>query len=473
MAVVNEVITKFGYQGSVSPLENFNKGLGQSIKALGVSIVAVSAATVAFGMWTRQISEAIGETLHLSQETGVAIEAIQELGFVASVTGSSNQALEKSIASLSSKIGEAGQQGNETFQRLGISVRDANGQIKTADNILSEVGQRFKSLGLSLSEQRTYSEALGIDPSLLKLTKLTRNELGKLREEAQANGVITKKQAEDAEALNDSNSRLKATYQAMSKQLAATLAPTMKNTIDTVREFLLANKELIQDGIKVVIEFIGELAKALVRLAPFLAVAVGVFVALKIATLGWAGALALVFSPVVLIIAAIAGAILIIDDLIVAFQGGDSVIAGIFQDWLGWDIRPALVGIVDAFKNAITVIKKLFTDDFATGLYEIFIQPFTRLFQYIKSQISNVLPDWAIKLIDGEEQERKVSPEAAGLIARNREELWGSAQTSNNVTQDIKIEIKTDNPQVAASMVNDGLQEQLKDAKTQFSRGGQ
>jgi hypothetical protein len=62
------------------------------------------------------------------------------------------------------KIGDAAQKGSDDFARLGISVRDSNGQIKTADVILSEVSKRFNDLNLSMQEQQSFASALGIDP---------------------------------------------------------------------------------------------------------------------------------------------------------------------------------------------------------------------------------------------------------------------------------------------------------------------
>ena len=47
MAAVSEIITKFSFQGSTKPLEDYNNSLGRSIKLLGAMGAAFGAATFA------------------------------------------------------------------------------------------------------------------------------------------------------------------------------------------------------------------------------------------------------------------------------------------------------------------------------------------------------------------------------------------------------------------------------------------
>ena len=99
------------------------------------------------------------------------------------------------------------------------------------------------------------------------------------------------------------------------------------------------------------VELVVDLVNALKRLAPFILATGVAFGIATIGTSGFATALGLVFFPA----AGILAALLILDDLIVAFQGGNSLIAKLFQELLGFDIQPVLKTIVSGFKEAFKV----------------------------------------------------------------------------------------------------------------------
>ena len=51
VAVIQELVTKFGFMGSTKPLADYNVSLGSSIKLLGGMLVGLEAAAGAFSMW--------------------------------------------------------------------------------------------------------------------------------------------------------------------------------------------------------------------------------------------------------------------------------------------------------------------------------------------------------------------------------------------------------------------------------------
>ena len=374
MAIVNEVITQFGFKGSAKPLTNYNAALGQSIKFLGASALAIKGLTVAFQAFVFRTTAALDPMIQLSRTTGVAVETMQELGFAASVSGSSLEAVQSSMGGLSEKIGEAAQRGSEDFARLGISVRKANGDVKSADEVFGELGKRFKDLDLSLGEQRSFAQKLGIDSTLIQLLNKSGAEVDALRVKAKALGVVSGADANLAASLNDSLTTLKFGFGAVQNAIAIGFAPQLKEMTSGFIDFLIANKTLITEGISKTISFVFELAKAMKRLMPVL-VGIGlVFAASQVAAIGFGTVMATIFSPVVLITAGIVALLLIVDDLIVAFHGGNSVIANFFQSF-GIDIVPVLQVIVDAFLAMMdriiaiwTSIGSIFGDVFSAAI---------------------------------------------------------------------------------------------------------
>ena len=354
MAVVTELITKFGFEGSTKPLKDYNNSLGESIKLLGAMGAAFGAATFAVAKWASGVSQSLQPLFDLSEQTGVAVASLQELSFAAEQSGSSSQALESSISGLSAKIGEAAQKGSEEFSRLGISVRDANGNVKDADAILGEVGNSFKRLGLSMSEQQGYAEALGIDPSLISMLSQTSAETDKLKQRARDLGItLSPEDKKGLKEYNESISEMDSAMSGLKNQIAVAIVPELEGLAEGFSDLLAKNNEWIVDGVEATVEFVVDLVDALKRLAPFILAAGAAFAIATIGTSGFAAALGFVLSPAVLITAGILAIALVLDDLIVAFRGGDSVIANFFEEFFGWDIQPLLKDIVAVFKEVV------------------------------------------------------------------------------------------------------------------------
>jgi len=368
MAQVTELITKFSFEGSTSPLKDYNSSLGKSVKLLGAMGAALGMAAFAVAKWASGVSQSLQPLFDLSEQTGVAVASIQELSFVAEQSGSSAQALESSLSGLGAKIGEAAQKGSEDFSRLGISVRDANGHVKSTDTILDEVGNSFKRLGLSMAEQQGFAEALGIDSSLISMLRQTSAETEKLKQRARDLGItLSPEDIKGLKEYNESIAEMDAAMSGLKNKIAVAIVPELEDLAESFSDLLAENQEWIVEGVEATVELVVDLVDALKRLAPFILATGAAFAVATIGTAGFATALGLVFSPA----AGILAALLILDDLIVAFQGGNSVIANLFQELLGFDIQPVLKTIVSGFKEAFKVVTELVTGLF-DGIVKIF-----------------------------------------------------------------------------------------------------
>ena len=356
MAEVTELITKFSFEGSTKPLIDYNSGLGESVKLLGAMGVALGAAAFAVAKWAGGVSQSLQPLFDLSEQTGVAVASLQELSFAAEQSGSSSQALESSISGLSAKIGEAAQKGSEEFTRLGISVRDnVTGEVKKADEFLIEVGKRFKEKNLSIPEQQGFAEALGIDPSLISMLSQTSAEIEKLKQRARDLGItLSPEDKKSLEEYNRSIAEMDSAMSGLKNLIAVAIVPELEGLAEGFSDLLAKNNEWIVDGVEATVEVIVDLVDALKRLAPFILAAGAAFAIATIGTSGFAAALGFVLSPAVLIAAGILAIALVLDDLIVAFRGGDSVIANFFANFGdGWDIQPLLKDIVAVFKEVV------------------------------------------------------------------------------------------------------------------------
>lgn len=532
MAVVNELVTKFSFVGDLAPQREFNENLKLSIGLLaGVGTALIGAAGGLFA-WAGGILDTIDPLAQLNRETGVSVEAIQTLGYVATVSGSSAEAMSASLAGLAKATGDASRglgRGKKAFEDLGISVRDSEGNVKSADKVLEELRQRFEKLGTSMEEQKSIIASLGIDASLIQTLNLTSEEIAGLTEKALKLGVVTKEQADAAAQYNDSLATLKFGMKSIQNTVAVGFAPAMTSLTDRFITFLEVNHELIEGGLKYLGEILVSTIGFISRMTPLVLSLGAAFVVAKLATGGFAAIMGFVTSPVVLITAAIVALLLIVDDLITAFQGGQSVIADFFMEFFGIDIVPIMHDIVDAFMGMVSavlailqplfdswaamfdVVIKLFKGDFAGALDSLkesfslwidFIKgAFGAMFNFlaagwgqildgIKQGAMSILPDWAVDLISsGESPGADAAANAGPLPSGSGQDAWdvpgmspndvmgmtpaGNTSINNSqVKQDIKIDISTSDPKAAGAAVDNALQDQLKTAKTQVNRGG-
>jgi phage-related protein len=382
MAIVNEVVTKFSFAGNLSPLQRFNSGLDGIIAGLAGVAAATAGAAVAVAGFTKSVAASVDPTIQLSRATGVAVETLQELQFAAATNGSSVESLNASIERFSIRIGEAAKSGNEDFQRLGISIRNASGDVKSTDELLQDVQKSFARLSLSQAEKIGFAERLGIDPSLVQLLSLTEEQLAATRQEAERIGVFSTEQGNALASLTDEFTRVGFAIDTLKVDIAAGLAPVIRGIADDFKNFLADNRELIVKGISFVTKGIIALSESFVRLAPVLGVVAAGFVTLKIATLGFAGALGVLASPIVITTGFIAGIVLSLDDLIVALSGGESAIASFFSS--------IVTGALDFIIEGIESIREA-TADLADDIANFLGKDVTGVISSVISNIGNAI----------------------------------------------------------------------------------
>ncbi|EKS7703267.1 hypothetical protein QCL74_002915 [Salmonella enterica] len=430
MAIVNELITKFGFIGDLAPQETFNANLKASIGLLAGLGAAIAGSAAGVAGWVTSISQSIDPLVQFSRETGVAIETVQTLGYAASVNGSSVDALQASLGEMTKRVGEFVSTGEgeakDVAERLGLQFKDMNGQVKNSNVIFRELADKLH--GMSQAEKFSVLDKMGIDRSMVQLLSMTGEEISSLQNKAEALGVVTQDQADQFAAYNDSLTTLGKGFDGIKFQVAVGFVPVLKDLVDGFTDFLIANKDLIKNGLAHLGEIIFSVMGMIRRFLPIIGLITTGFVAWKIAAIGLRTVLATIFSPVVLITAAIVAVVLVIDDLLTAMEGGQSVIADFFKDNWGIDIVPALkeakaslmafinyaIGVFEPLADAIAsmfrmvwhLITGAFTGDFqdamkdAQNVFDSFIAFITGAFGVVGDAIKYVFGDAGAFVVD-------------------------------------------------------------------------
>jgi hypothetical protein len=478
--VVNDLVTKFSFVGDTDKLDEYNTGLGGSIGLLAAFYTTLAAGSAAFAVWADGVLTGVDALDKLSNETGVAVGKIQELNFIAGQTQSTAAAVESTIRGLGQTIGQAAQQGSEDFARLGISVRDSNGQIKKADVVLGEVGARFKSLSLSLNEQQHFASALGIDTSLLQAMGKTGAELANMRDRARELGVLTDEQAEQAGEYKQALNGLWFGLNSVKQLVAIGVAPELSKLAANFTQLLADNKDWIVEGIQATVRWVGNLFDAFARLTPVFAIVVAGFVAMKLAAGGFAVVAGVLLSPVVLVTAAIVTLLAIVDDLIVAFDGGNSVIANFFKDTFDIDIVKALTRAFEFLvTNGLGPMRLAF--DTIAGAIGFAFGGLKMLVDLIADFVQSDAFSAVLGLFDGlpsffgfgdATPSGQIPPSGFNIPPGAGAPTAGMSTDNRRIDQNNEINIFTNDAAAAGRAVSDGLQGQLENANTQLAVGG-
>lgn len=116
------------------------------VSALGAAVVATTAAVVILAART---AEANAKLFYTAQAAGVSFGELQRFDAAAKVVGVSSEGMALGLERMSRSAIKAAESSNfssTSWGRLGITVRDSSGQLKTTSDLMAEVSDRFSSM---------------------------------------------------------------------------------------------------------------------------------------------------------------------------------------------------------------------------------------------------------------------------------------------------------------------------------------
>lgn len=407
MAVVDELVTLLSFKtspGTEKAIKSIKDGIATLKSEVTKWAAAATAAGAATSAFLLSASNKAIELQKLSQATNLSTDSLQQWQYAAEAVGASSAAvtsdLESLLKTMSSPIpGEL----NMELMMLGVSVHNASGQLRGADEVLKDVGDKLNKMSSARAVQ--WAERVGISNDTLMLLKQGRQGLSELFEEAQLVGAIIPEDAINRGAeLSKSIKTLKTVFQALGNSIALSFAPNLKKVVDNFKQFLINNADFVRQGLGITIDGVsrgfGRFWDILVKIKdgfvallqpmqPFLKNMDAVKVVAGLVTGALAGFLALMAPAIIqfaAIGAAIAGVSLVIEDFITWMQGGESVIGdviGAFSRWM--DKFPEL-------KEDLKSVGQVFADVFNAipGLIDKCIDKIEDMFPVINKILSGL-----------------------------------------------------------------------------------
>jgi len=367
--VLKDFLTRLGFEVDEAGAKKFNSALataGTRAAAFGAAIQAMAVGAYAA---IYKIAESKSQLLALADAVDVPVARLEELGFVAEQTGASAEALNSSLEGLTEALGQAsiGQGGLETFHRLGISVRDSNGELRNSADLLLEVGEKLN--GMDTAKATMFLGQLGIDRSLVRMLTSDVSGLRKTYQDMyQAVGVDSQKAAEDSRAFVGEVKALYTMVKLVGDGLAAIFVGQMGEDVVRFRKLIQENVGKIIPVIKTIVEWVLKIGKVFFTLTARLASWVGMLIDwfnkldsstqnLILGVMGFAAAwrwlnLSFLMTPLGMLLTGFLALLALIDDFMVWKSGGKSLI-----DWGPWaaDIET----IIGALGQVMTVLGQL------------------------------------------------------------------------------------------------------------------
>ena len=297
-------------------IENALKGDKAAAQGVGIALSAMGAAiTASIGLAVHQVSESGAEIYNLSRKTGLAVGTLSALNVVAQETGTNL----KSLA-----IGALFMQRNavntpEKFTAIGVSVRDANGQFKTAAALWDETISALQRMKDPVERNAAAFGLFGRSGrEMIAILSMDREAYQQMMAAAGESSAMTEEQARTAYEYHSATILLKTSVGMLVREVITALLPSLIVVLKWLREavvwtknFAAAHPTLTKVLIIAAAAF-GVLASAIgaaIILAPGLAILIGLLGGEALTA--FAGAL-IGLLPELIIIAAIAAGIWLI-----------------------------------------------------------------------------------------------------------------------------------------------------------------
>lgn len=368
---------------------------GGFLAELGIVGAAIGFATHELLEHTEQTAEAGHQTEELAQQLGLEIQELQTLrgGFM--LAGASAEAFSTGIGFLSRNMYAAHHGSAEAakeFARLGVKIKEPNGQLRSTDDVLYDIADKFKEMPKGAEKTGLAMRIFGRGAKeLIPALSRGRAELKAFGEES---FHFTEEQIKASEDYVLARKRSAIQIGNFWKSVTAPLLPVMAKFEELKNRIAKVVMDLASPLVRGVFAFIAETLKVIasavllvVKAYEWLMKTVKHFevdIWLKYAKILWDSlsktqqiavkvALAIFAAwmiallPFGLMVAAIAAVLLFLDDLRVYLDGGDSVIGRIVDHIKAWinakyadsPFMQFLGGVVDLFKQIVHQIESV------------------------------------------------------------------------------------------------------------------
>lgn len=228
--------------------------ISDAAKMAGAGIAAVAGAGA--GVWyaTTAAAETATQMDMMSRQTGVATERLQAWQATAIASGMEGQEFAEALRDMNIELSDAATGGKDELaqllQKVGISARDAAGNIKTADQVFLDFADAVARQKDSAIQLRMAISAFGEDTGAKLLPMLQKGSQAFRESEAAmkaAGSAITQDQIDTLKAFRAEWESVKNQFSVASTSMLSTLAPALGALAEGLQAVIERIRLLLQE----------------------------------------------------------------------------------------------------------------------------------------------------------------------------------------------------------------------------------
>lgn len=329
--------------------------LSLSLGPVGVALAAATAGAAALvgtlGALASAVSEIVSEVVELGDELGdtsarlgLSADQLSQWRFIAERAGVDAGELDGAFRNFNRTVGQAARGNNaqsQSFRRLGIAIRGANGELRPTGDVLDDAIVRLRAIEnptrRAADAQRLFGRS---GAAVAQLTEMSSEEVGELTARwRELTGGGLGDFVQQAGEADDAMKEWDLSITALKVVLVNNLLKPLTEIVTTLATFTGQVTEFIRNS-SILEATLGVLAAGFVALGAVIAVVLA--------------PVAILLAPFVAILVAIGVAvlavILTVEDLVTAFRGGDSMIGRFVESMLrARGITMDFIGVVETF----------------------------------------------------------------------------------------------------------------------------
>ncbi|MGF7056458.1 phage tail protein [Brassicibacter mesophilus] len=220
---------------------NFGKMVADVVVSVGSSVLDLANKASAMSL----------ELEKISNMTGLSTTQLQELQFTASQTGVEFSTIQSAAIAMNESMNNT-----EAFETLGINLKNAEGNLKTTDEVFNEAIMKLANMADETERNALATELFGSNATqLTPLLEQGSEGIQQYKDQARELGIVMSEEAINSNVeFSKTMDAIKQAGNAILTQIGTALIPILQEFFDWVLE----NMPFIQEVLKIAFEFMSE-----------------------------------------------------------------------------------------------------------------------------------------------------------------------------------------------------------------------
>lgn len=330
------------------------KAAGKSVEDFGKKLTPVSAAAGALGGALVKLGydsvKNADELSTLSKQTGLSTDSLQKMQYASELVDVSVEDITGALKKMKPKMTDS----NKTFEKLGVSVKDSNGELRSAEDVFYDSIEALSKIENETERDQVAMELFG--KSADQLAGVIDDGGAALKqfgqEAADAGLILDQDTINSLNETNDTIDKMKATVGGTLAQLGATVAQVLGPALEKFAGWLGTITEKLREMNPETMETILKIVGIAAAIAPVIIIIGKVISGIGAIT----SAISFLMSPMGLIVVAIAAVIAIGVALYKNWdkicEWADKVKQEVIKAWE--DLKTNVAHAVNTLKTAVT-----------------------------------------------------------------------------------------------------------------------